>query len=301
MRPFFIGHAFSIPGMAMHDSLTASNDARLVQLANDLQDPAKHQRAAADLWSLLNDFLMSRISARLDSDLQGKISVESAGQEMWATFFRRRAEGEYTFEDSDDVRGLLFTIGYNKLIDRIRRLAAKKRNPHVAGGHRAGNKNQLATGGSEFFDVQPAERNNVEGGEFAGGQQVVGPEKLMRRYGKKPKKKPQTAGSCSAPVEEIMHLAVDPGVGWLDELLASADPIAAELINERVNPLDDDLKTVLRLQFSGYSLEEIAAETNRTEKEVRRKQKALREAFHDLHDDSRFGIHAPRHRPKASP
>jgi len=101
---------------------------------------------------------------------------------------------------------------------------------------------------------------------------------------------------------EIRDLPAESVAQWLATWFREEDPFITTVVREKIDTLGDDLKQVVRLRYlEGHALEDVALLMNRTVKEIRTKIAAIEEAFVDLYDDSQFGYHALRHRPKQSP
>ncbi|MBI2479273.1 MAG: hypothetical protein HYV60_11755 [Planctomycetia bacterium] len=281
----------------------------LLRLANELREPRKREAAAAKLWELLAERLERRLAFRIAQSLQGKVSAEDAVQAGLASFLVRRAKGQYDFKDSSDVDALIYTICKNKLIDSVRWFKARKRNPRAevalssesassSTGDCSSNSgdSSLPDRGSSILDSEFAEQNNADSGDFAAGRNVAYyPERVRREYNRRDE-------PSDKPPAELRELPPESADEWLADLLASEDDFVATVVKELIEPLDDDLKTLLRLRFvEGYALKDLPALMNRTLKEVRTKSAAIQEAFQDLYDDSQFGYHALRDRPKESP
>ena len=274
----------------------------LLQLTNNLRDPRKRQAAFGDLWTKLHERFERQLANRIAQHLQGKVTAESAVQAGFKSAWSACQKDKIDWERTHDIAALFFVICENKLLDSVGKFECGKRNPEAAKAKREqrqvedaaardGGDSSESHGQSGSSSAHP-DANNLEAGVFDAGQAVAMHPKLVSNENQMRMAVPPNI--CDLPAESVAE--------WLATWFREEDPFITTIVREKIDTLDDDLKQVVRLRYlEGHALEDVARLMNRTVKEIRTKIAAIEEAFLDLYDDSQFGYHAPRERPKESP
>jgi RNA polymerase sigma factor (sigma-70 family) len=86
------------------------------------------QLAANVLFQRYVDRLSGIVTSQLSSRFKSRMDADDVLQSGCRSFFRRVQEGQFRFDEDDDVWKLLVTITLNKLRNQIRRHSAAKRN-----------------------------------------------------------------------------------------------------------------------------------------------------------------------------
>ena len=109
----------------------ASSDAdSLVKLVNQLSDPARATAAMTDLWVRVEGYLKWRVASLIAERHAALVGPESVANEAYHCFLKLNSSGNVHIADRGGLLALLSKIAIRKLIDRVRRLEAKKRRPH---------------------------------------------------------------------------------------------------------------------------------------------------------------------------
>ncbi len=85
------------------------------------------QQAADALYQRYIDRLSEIVNARLSQRFRSRLDADDVVQSVCRTFFRRVAEGQFQFDQDDEVWKLLVTISLNKLRNQIRHHSAARR------------------------------------------------------------------------------------------------------------------------------------------------------------------------------
>lgn len=85
------------------------------------------ERAAQKVLNRFTHRLLALARNHLDGRLQQKVDAEDVLQSVYQSFFRRQKEGEFDFEDWDDLWGLLVTITVRKCCRQARHFTTDKR------------------------------------------------------------------------------------------------------------------------------------------------------------------------------
>ena len=85
------------------------------------------QRAANALFQRYVERLSGVVTAQLADRFKSRMDADDVLQSSCRSFFRRVQEGQFQFDDDDDVWKLLVTITLNKLRNQIRKHSAAKR------------------------------------------------------------------------------------------------------------------------------------------------------------------------------
>jgi RNA polymerase sigma factor (sigma-70 family) len=88
---------------------------------------AGEQAAATELFQRYSRRLWELATAQIDRQLERRVDADDILQSVFRTFFRRSAEGEYTFDHSGALWQLLVTITLNKIRKQATRHRTKKR------------------------------------------------------------------------------------------------------------------------------------------------------------------------------
>ena len=86
------------------------------------------QQAANLLYQRYVERLSGIVTSQLSSRFTSRMDADDVLQSGCRSFFRRVQEGQFRFDEDDDVWKLLVTITLNKLRNQIRRHSAAKRN-----------------------------------------------------------------------------------------------------------------------------------------------------------------------------
>lgn len=86
------------------------------------------QQAANLLFQRYVERLSGIVTSQLSSRFTSRMDADDVLQSGCRSFFRRVQEGQFRFDEDDDVWKLLVTITLNKLRNQIRRHSAAKRN-----------------------------------------------------------------------------------------------------------------------------------------------------------------------------
>lgn len=86
------------------------------------------QQAANLLFQRYVERLSGIVTSQLSSRFKSRMDADDVLQSGCRSFFRRVQEGQFRFDEDDDVWKLLVTITLNKLRNQIRRHSAAKRN-----------------------------------------------------------------------------------------------------------------------------------------------------------------------------
>ncbi len=85
------------------------------------------QQAAGDLYRRYVERLSGIVTAQMSQRFRSRLDADDVVQSVCRSFFRRVSEGQFQFDEDDDVWKLLVTISLNKLRNQIRRHSAAKR------------------------------------------------------------------------------------------------------------------------------------------------------------------------------
>ena len=85
------------------------------------------QVAANELYQRYVDRLSVIVTAKLAERFRSRMDADDVLQSTCRSFFRRVQEGQFQFDEDDDVWKLLVTITLNKLRNQIRKHSAAKR------------------------------------------------------------------------------------------------------------------------------------------------------------------------------
>lgn len=88
---------------------------------------AGDEQAASDLYQRYVERLSGIVTAQLSERFRSRLDADDVVQSVCRSFFRRVSEGQFHFDQDDDVWKLLVTISLNKLRNQIRRHSAAKR------------------------------------------------------------------------------------------------------------------------------------------------------------------------------
>lgn len=89
---------------------------------------AGDQNAARVLYQRYVDRLSGIVTAQLSDRLRARTDADDVLQSACRSFFRRVRDGQFQFDEDDDVWKLLVTISLNKLRSQVRKHSAAKRN-----------------------------------------------------------------------------------------------------------------------------------------------------------------------------
>lgn len=84
-------------------------------------------RAAREIFRSFAVRLVGLARLRLDARLRGKEDPEDVVQSVFRTFFRRHSEGQFRFDDWDDLWTVLALITSRKCINRVAHFRAQRR------------------------------------------------------------------------------------------------------------------------------------------------------------------------------
>jgi RNA polymerase sigma factor (sigma-70 family) len=76
--------------------------------------------AAGELFRAFEPYLRKVIRRRLPAAFRAKFDSSDILQSVWADVLRGLRKGDWHFEDIDHLRGFLFIVTRNRLVDRIR-------------------------------------------------------------------------------------------------------------------------------------------------------------------------------------
>jgi RNA polymerase sigma-70 factor, ECF subfamily len=85
------------------------------------------ESAATELYRRYVQELLRVIGVHLSRRMKARLDADDVCQSVFRTVFRRARQGEFAFQDDDDVWKLLVTIALNKLRNKHRYMAASKR------------------------------------------------------------------------------------------------------------------------------------------------------------------------------
>ncbi len=85
------------------------------------------QDAASQLYQRYVERLSGIVSSQLSDRLRARTDADDVLQSACRSFFRRVREGQFQFDEDEDVWKLLVTISLNKLRSQVRRHSAAKR------------------------------------------------------------------------------------------------------------------------------------------------------------------------------
>ncbi len=85
------------------------------------------QAAASQLYQRYVERLSGIVSGHLSDRLRARTDADDVLQSACRSFFRRVREGQFQFDEDEDVWKLLVTISLNKLRSQVRRHSAAKR------------------------------------------------------------------------------------------------------------------------------------------------------------------------------
>ncbi|MBX3436606.1 MAG: sigma-70 family RNA polymerase sigma factor [Planctomycetaceae bacterium] len=86
------------------------------------------QNAARDLYQRYVERLSGIVTAQLSDRLRARADADDVLQSACRSFFRRVQDGQFQFDEDEDVWKLLVTISLNKLRSQVRKHSAAKRN-----------------------------------------------------------------------------------------------------------------------------------------------------------------------------
>ncbi|MGE0379181.1 MAG: RNA polymerase sigma factor [Planctomycetaceae bacterium] len=86
------------------------------------------QNAAKALYQRYVERLSGIVTAQLSDRLRARTDADDVLQSACRSFFRRVQDGQFEFDEDDDVWKLLVTISLNKLRSQVRKHSAAKRN-----------------------------------------------------------------------------------------------------------------------------------------------------------------------------
>lgn len=89
---------------------------------------AGDDRAARELFDRYAEKLLNLARSRLNQRLAARVDAEDVVQSVFRTFFCRVREGQFTFENQDDLCKLLVRITVHKTLRRVKYHRAAKRN-----------------------------------------------------------------------------------------------------------------------------------------------------------------------------
>ncbi len=99
--------------------------------------------------------LVRLASKRINSRFRAKVEPEEVVQSVFATFFRRNREGEFEFDDWNELWSLLVRITICKCVNKIERFTAAKRNVELEYNYQAKPNSNSST--PPFFTEPTAE------------------------------------------------------------------------------------------------------------------------------------------------
>lgn len=95
---------------------------------------AGDQRAAQVLFDRYSNRLMGLARRRISQRLASRVDPEDVVQSVFRTFFARAKEGQFHFEEQDDLSKLLVRITVHKTLRQVEFHKAAKRNPDLEAG-----------------------------------------------------------------------------------------------------------------------------------------------------------------------
>jgi RNA polymerase sigma-70 factor, ECF subfamily len=103
------------------------------------------EEAARQLFQLYVDRLISLARQRISQRLASRVDPEDVVQSVWRTFFHRIKDGQFHFEEEDDLCKLLARITVHKTFRQVAFHRAAKRDMNLEAGHGDAAQDQLLT------------------------------------------------------------------------------------------------------------------------------------------------------------
>jgi RNA polymerase sigma-70 factor, ECF subfamily len=115
------------------------------------------QDAARQIVDRYLDRLLTLARRRISQRLASRVDAEDIVQSVFRTFFVRLKEGQFVFDDQDDLCKLLMRITLHKTLRQVAFHKAGKRDPNLETPHGEHHQEQLMA----LFDQEPTQEATV--------------------------------------------------------------------------------------------------------------------------------------------
>jgi RNA polymerase sigma-70 factor, ECF subfamily len=116
-----------------------------------------NQDAARQIVDRYLDRLLTLARRRISQRLSSRVDPEDIVQSVFRTFFVRLKEGQFVFDDQDDLCKLLMRITLHKTLRQVAFHKAAKRDPNLETPHGEHHQEQLMA----LFDQEPTQEATV--------------------------------------------------------------------------------------------------------------------------------------------
>jgi RNA polymerase sigma factor (sigma-70 family) len=116
-----------------------------------------NQDAARQIVDRYLDRLLTLARRRISQRLASRVDPEDIVQSVFRTFFVRLKEGQFVFDDQDDLCKLLMRITLHKTLRQVAFHKAAKRDPNLETAHGEHHQEQLMA----LFDQEPTQEATV--------------------------------------------------------------------------------------------------------------------------------------------
>ncbi|MDA1053037.1 MAG: ECF-type sigma factor [Planctomycetota bacterium] len=189
----------------------------ILHLVNQLSDPALAKGGRTDLWLRIERYLKWRIAGLIADRHQALVSPDSVANVAYENFLKLHAAGKVHIEDRGGLYALLAKIAVRKVIDRVRRMEAKKRRPHGTDTALEDESESSVPSDGDFAAMldeldAATDFERADDGQLGGGKRVVALESWNGEYRVSHPIDPNASDSQS-------------GLPPLDRMMADFDPL----------------------------------------------------------------------------